>query len=156
MIRLNTELLTEAIGPELRRDLEQVESNIQTAVGQLVASFVARSEEIAVEYESGRFPTELRATLKAREDELVAELTTARSALAEAASAVEKALAKIDAEAVDKSAVRTKKSVEKASQTLTALNDALQSLEDKSRTFGKTAGGAIAGAVRKAITGGVL
>jgi Sec-independent protein translocase protein TatA len=151
MSEFDPEVLKRSLPPDIHGTIDQVTQNVKQAVGKIVGEFRSHAEAVVKQFESQNFSAELEAEIKKHTTELQNELRQFDTRLVELSNAAAQA-AEL-AQAANAQALRD--AVNDLKAKTGALQTRLKDFRDKTETFGRKTGGAIATAAFKSFTGGL-
>ncbi len=151
MSQLDPNILKRNLPEDIHAAIDQVDSNVDLAVNEVVNKFKAFANGVADKFEQGQFEAELQGKLDAIQQDLNTDLDRAGSVAANL-----KDLAKQADEAASK-ADMTKLSqvIGDLSSQADDLTKKLAEFRTKTTTFAQKTGGFIASAAVKTFTGGI-
>jgi cell division septum initiation protein DivIVA len=145
------EIMKRSLPPDIHGVISQVTQNVNLAVARIVGEFKDQAAAAVKRFENQDFSADLDFEIKKTTADLQADLKQFDGALASLRANAAKAAA--IAAAADSPALR--QAVEDLNRQAEALQAQLKAFKDKTDTFGRKVGGAIASAAVKTFTGGI-
>lgn len=151
MSELDPNILKRNLPEDIHAAIDQVNSNVESAVKDLVNGFKNYANEVAEQFERKQFSQELQGKIDMIKADLNADLERVQKAGDGLAELAKEALTK--AQAANQPGLTS--SISAIIEESQALKDKLAAFREKSNTLAEKTGGLIAKAAIKTFTGGI-